>query len=106
MEAPSRLYMNDVPSITIYGLNNSLIRTYGTEDNKLALNSTWNEDLLREKLLGLKSMEFDMDLLGFDPEEMANITLGREVNQPEYDESAADDVEMITCPECGKSFPR
>lgn len=24
----------------------------------------------------------------------------------EYDESTADDVEMITCPHCGKSFPK
>lgn len=28
------------------------------------------------------------------------------VNFPEYDESTADDVEMITCPYCGKAFPR
>ena len=28
------------------------------------------------------------------------------VNFPEYDESTANDVEMITCPHCGKAFPK
>lgn len=36
-----------------------------------------------------------MELLGEIPEEW-----------PEYDESAADDVEMITCPHCGEQFPK
>ena len=34
-------------------------------------------------------------MLGSDPPEFR-----------EYDESVADDVEMITCPECGHSFPK
>ena len=105
LEAARRLGMKEVPCITLDGLTDAQRRAYVIADNKLALNAGWNEDLLREELLELKSMDFDMDLLGFDPEEMADITLGRDVNQPEYDESAADDVEMITCPECGKSFP-
>jgi hypothetical protein len=44
--------------------------------------------------------------LRFDLKEKADITVDREIDQPEYDESAADDIEMITYPECGKSFPR
>ena len=52
--------MNDVPTITIYGLINSLIRTYVTQENRLALNSAWNEYLLRKELLGLKSTKFEM----------------------------------------------
>jgi ParB family chromosome partitioning protein len=106
LEAARRLGMKEIPCIILDGLTDAQRRAYVIADNKLALNAGWNEDLLREELLELKSMEFDMDLLGFDPEEMADITLGREINQPEYDESAADEVEMITCPECGKSFPK
>jgi ParB family chromosome partitioning protein len=106
LEAARRLGMTDIPCITLDGLTDSQRRAYAIADNKLALNAGWDEKLLREELLDLKTMEFDMDLLGFDPEEMADITLGRDINQPEYDESAANDVEMITCPECGKSFPR
>ena len=98
--------MNDVPNITIYGLNNSLVRTYVKQDNRLALNSTWNEDLLRKELLGVKSTKFGMHPPRFDLKEKTDITVDREIDQPEYDESAADDIEMITCPECRKSFLR
>ena len=31
--------------------------------------------------------------------EIADITLGKDVDFREYDESAVDDVELITCPE-------
>ena len=106
LEATRRLGMKEVPCITLDGLTDAQIRAYVIADNKLALNAGWNEDLLREELLELKSMEFDMNLLGFDPEEMADIALGREINQLQYNESSTDEVEMIPCPECGKSFLR
>ena len=83
MEAPSRLGMNDVPSITLNGITDSQIKTYGIEESKLALNSAWNEDLLCKELLRLKSMEFGMYSLGFDPKEKANSTLGRHIYHPE-----------------------
>ena len=41
--------------------------------------------MLREERLKLKSMDFDIYLLGFDPKEMADLTLGRDINQLEYD---------------------
>jgi len=56
----------------------------------------WNFDLLAN--------EFEVDDLlewGFEESE-----LGLAPEFKEYDESAADDVEMITCPECGHSFPK
>ena len=58
------------------------------------------------ELIDLKGQEFNLDLLGFDASELADITLGRDVDQPEYDETAADDVKMATCPKCGQSFPK
>lgn len=45
--------------------------------------------------------------LGWDAGELAALLAGLAVPEfPEYDESAADDVEMIECPHCGKSFPK
>jgi hypothetical protein len=38
--------------------------------------------------------------------ELAHITLGKYVECKEYGESAADDVQTITCSECGKSYAR
>jgi hypothetical protein len=57
-------------------------------------------------MLDLKDLDFNLDLLGFDATELADITLGKDVNQPEYNESVADEVTIMTCPKCGHSFPK
>jgi len=38
--------------------------------------------------------------------ELADITLGTDVNFKEFDETAAAAVELTTCPKCGHSFPK
>ncbi len=106
VEAARRLGLDPVPCIELDGLTEAQKRAYVIADNKLALNAGWNEDLLRMELLDLQGLDYNLDLLGFDPEEMADLTMGPDVNQPEYDESAASDVKMVTCPQCGHSFPR
>ena len=88
--------MKDAPRITFSWITNSHIKTYSIEKTKFALNSAWNEDLLRKMTFRLKTIEFDMYPLKFDPKQKADITVDWEIDQPEYDESAFDDIEMIT----------
>ena len=71
VEAARRLGMAEVPCIILDGLTEAQKKAYLLADNKLALNAGWNEELLRAELLDLKGMDFDLDLLGFDLEEMA-----------------------------------
>jgi ParB-like chromosome segregation protein Spo0J len=92
--AAKRLGLEKVPCIDLGHLTDAQKRAYIIADNKLALNAGWDEELLR------------LELTGFDPMELADIMLGKDVDLKEYDESAADGVELITCPECGKSFPK
>ena len=50
----------------------------------------------------------DVDLTGYDASELLK-TIDEsppDVEFKEYDESTADDVEFITCPECGHKFPK
>ena len=98
--------MAEVPCIVLAGLTEAQKKAYILADNKLALNSGWDEKLLAMEFSDLKEVGFNLDLLGFDVAEMADITQGREVNQPEYDESVASTVSMVTCPQCGNSFPK
>jgi hypothetical protein len=42
----------------------------------------------------------------FTTREITDITLGPEIEQPEYDEPAAEGVETIACPKCGHTFPK
>jgi hypothetical protein len=59
---------------------------------------------LRLELTDLKELGANLELLGFNPMEIADITLGKDLDFKEYDESAADDVEMITCPNAANPF--
>ena len=87
-------------------LSDAKKRAYIIADNRLALNGGWNEELLRLELNDLKELGANLELTGFDAMGLADIMLGKDVSFKEYDESAADDVQLATCPKCGHSFPK
>ena len=103
--AARKLGLAEVPVIELAHLTPAQRRAYVLADNKLALNAGWDEELLRLELTELEDLGADIALTGFNPMELADITLGRDVEFKEYDESAADDVNLATCPKCGHSFP-
>ena len=104
--AAKQLGLKQVPCIDLNHLTEEQKRAYIIADNKLALNAGWNEDLLRLELTELKEMGANLQLVGFDAMELADIMLGKDIKFKEYDESAADDVQLLTCPKCGHSFPK
>ena len=104
-DTAKELGLDKVPCIDLGHLTDEQKRAYLIANNKLALNAGWNEDLLRLELTELKELGANLELTGFNPMELADITLGRDVEFKEYDESAADDVKLATCPICGHSFP-
>jgi ParB-like chromosome segregation protein Spo0J len=106
VEAAKRLGVADVPCIVLDSLSEAQKRAYVLADNKLALNAGWDKALLRLELQDLKELDFNLDLIGFSAEELADVMFGPDVEQREYDESAADDVQLVTCPKCGHSFPK
>ena len=67
-------------------------------------------DLTEVKALLDEIEDIDIDLTGYDADELlAAIESDQSppnVDFKEYDESTADDVEFITCPECGHKFPK
>ncbi len=60
-----------VPVMVARGWSEAQRRAYAIADNKLALNSDWDTDLLRVELADLKSMGADLRLVGFDEGELA-----------------------------------
>jgi hypothetical protein len=95
-----------VPCIDLSHLTEEQKRAYIIADNKLALNGGWNEEFLRVELTELKELGANLQVTGLDAMELADIMLGKDVEFKEYDESAADDVQLLTCPKCGHSFPK
>lgn len=64
--AAQRLGLEDVPTIELSHLTEAQKKAYIIADNKLALNSGWDEDLLQLELIELDDMNFDYSKLGFD----------------------------------------
>ncbi len=106
LAAAKELGLEKVPCIDLNHLTEEQKRAYVIADNKLALNGGWDDELLRLELTELKELGADLELTGFDAMELGDIMLGTDVEFKEYDESAADDVQLLTCPKCGHTFPK
>lgn len=86
--AANKLKMVEVPCIVLEGLTETQKKAYVIADNKLALNAGWDEELLKIEIEGLKELDFEIDILGFDSKEMDSLFL-REVEGVEenFDET-------------------
>ena len=104
--AAKELGFDQLPCIDLSHLTEKQRRALVIADNKIALNGGWNDELLRLELTDLKELGASLELTGFDAMELADIMLGKDFEFKEYDESAADDVQMLTCPKCGYTFPK
>lgn len=71
--AAELLGIEQVPTITLKGLSEAQKKAYAITDNKLALNAGWDFDLLKLEIEDLQTMDFDIDLLGFDSSELDDI---------------------------------
>ncbi len=74
--AAQKLGIKEVPTMTATGWTEAQKKAYVIADNKLALNADWNIDLLKIELQGLQELDFDLELTGFDLEEVGNLGLG------------------------------
>jgi ParB-like chromosome segregation protein Spo0J len=54
-----------VPTITIDHLSADQQRAYVIADNQLALNSSWDDDVLQSELAALADVKFDLTVLGW-----------------------------------------
>lgn len=71
--AAQLLNLPTVPCIVLDGLTDAQKQAYILADNKIALNSGWDEEMLRLELLDLDEQEFDLDLTGFSTDELAGL---------------------------------
>jgi len=68
--AARKLAIVDVPSIRLTHLTDAQKKAYVIADNKLALNAGWDDEMLAVELTDLKDMGFDLDLTGFNTDEI------------------------------------
>lgn len=70
LAAARKLNMSTVPAIELSGLSKAQKKALILADNKLALNSGWDTNLLAIELSELKEMDFDISLTGFTDAEI------------------------------------
>ena len=73
LAAAVKLGMESVPCIVLPHLTDDQRRAYVLADNKLAENSGWDPDMLRDELSALAAVNFNIDLVGFDASELNKI---------------------------------
>lgn len=71
--AAQELGIDTVPVIVLDHLSESQRRAYVIADNKHALNAGWDMELLALEMGALNDEGFDISLIGFDDDELANI---------------------------------
>lgn len=68
--AALKLKIDEVPCIRLSHLTETQKRAYVIADNRIALNSGWDNEMLNLELLDLKQNDFDLSLLGFEDLEL------------------------------------
>ena len=105
--AAQKLGLKKVPVIIADDLTESQIKAYRIADNRVAEEAEWEYDLLKLELDNLVDLDFNIDLLGFNDEELESIISvvefepGTEQEQGKLDEL---DPKYVGCPHCGKEF--
>lgn len=105
--AAQRLDLAEVPTITLEGLTEAQKKAYVIADNKLALNADWDNEALFTELQRLQEFDFNLELLGFDSDELSLL-----LNEVDFDPASEDDQgkldeldpKWVSCPHCEEQF--
>jgi hypothetical protein len=68
--AAQKLGLQAVPCIRLAHLSETQRKAYVIADNRLALNAGWDDSMLMLELQDLKAEDFNLDLLGFEADEL------------------------------------
>ena len=94
--AAKALGMLTVPAIKLSHLSSAQKKAYIIADNKIALNSGWDLELLRTELEFLQEQDFDHSVLGFATEELASIFgLQHEEDEADQQELEQEKFEVV-----------
>ena len=110
--AARKLGLKKVPIIRLENLTEKQKRAYVIADNKLALNSEWNDSLLQMEMQELHNMDFDLKTLGWSDNEISSF-VGWNMDEFNIEkdfegarEIGLDDLGTMSnkCPRCGFEY--
>jgi ParB-like chromosome segregation protein Spo0J len=92
LHAARKLGLKEVPVIVLDHLTEAQKRAFIIADNQLALNAGWDEELLRVELAILQAEDFNLDLIGFEDDELARLLAAQDAVEGLTDEDAIPEV--------------
>lgn len=92
--AARKLKINEIPCIRLAHLSEVQKKAYILADNRIAMNSGWDIELLKVELEKLKIEDVDLNMLGFDDVELNGI-LEPEIIEGKTDEDAVPEVPEV-----------
>lgn len=95
--AAEHLQLTEVPCIRLEYLTETQKKAYVIADNKLALNAGWDEEMLNLELHDLHAADFDLGMIGFEPDELSDL-MGYDDKEVIEDEVPEPPEEPITKP--------
>ena len=93
-EAAKQIGMQEIPVIRLKDLSENQKKALRISDNQLALNAGWDFQLLAAEISDLQSVDFDIDLLGFDEDFLEDILAG-DTDKLEDDKDEEDDEPQV-----------
>lgn len=79
-KAAQKLGLKTVPCIYAEGLTDAQVKAYRIADNKVSEFASWNDEALTLEFEQLQELEFDLELTGFDMDEI-NDLLGTDIEE-------------------------
>lgn len=106
--AANLLKLESVPCVRLSHLSDAQKRAYILADNRIALNSGWDEAMLANELQDLHADDIDLGLTGFDAGELSTLVgLGDEdVDLPDMPETSSHTVVVRYNPEDRETIAR
>lgn len=92
LAAAKKLGINEVPVIAALDWTDAQKKAYVLADNKLALNAGWDDELLKIEISELKTIDFELSLIGFDNDELESYLSDDESVEGLTDEDSVPDV--------------
>ncbi len=114
LEGALKLGLSIVPIIRLDYLSPSQKKAYIIADNKIAMNTGFDNQMLKIELESLKEMDFNLDLTGFTIDEMTDLQIPEFQTQEtkvvtntskELDENDFSEFDC-KCPRCGFEFDK
>jgi len=102
--AATKLGLDEVPCIRLSHLTEYQRRAYVIADNQLALNASWNFDMLSVEIDELNDGKYDISKIGFSTTELAEIIGSPNEIDVNEDENPISDKKTCICPKCQFEF--